>query len=55
MLILAKLLGPEAFSLIGMLSIFIAIAQVLTEGGVTNAIIRKENRNKSDFTTAFYF
>ncbi|ENA5518950.1 oligosaccharide flippase family protein, partial [Escherichia coli] len=52
-LVLARLLGPDAFSLVGMLAIFIAIAQVFIEGGVTNALLRKEIINEQDLSTAF--
>ncbi|MEQ4627254.1 lipopolysaccharide biosynthesis protein [Providencia manganoxydans] len=52
-LVLARLLGPDAFSLVGMLAIFIAISQVFVEGGVTNALLRKEIITEQDLSTAF--
>ncbi|TFT57581.1 lipopolysaccharide biosynthesis protein [Proteus mirabilis] len=55
MLILAKMLGPEAFGLMGILAIFIAISQVLVDSGLNSAIIRKTNRKEIDFSTAFIF
>ncbi|MCG9639522.1 lipopolysaccharide biosynthesis protein [Vibrio sp. Isolate34] len=55
MLYLARLLGPEAFGLIGMLAIFIAVSQVLIDSGFTSALIRKKDVVDEDFTTAFLF
>lgn len=55
MLILARRLGPEAFGLIGMLAVFIAISQVFVDSGFSSAIIRKTDRNESDYSTVFIF
>nr|WP_159466282.1 lipopolysaccharide biosynthesis protein [Scandinavium goeteborgense] len=55
MLILARMLGPKAFGLIGMLAIFIAIGQVFIDSGFSSALIRKTDRNNVDYSTAFYF
>ncbi|MDW3133494.1 lipopolysaccharide biosynthesis protein [Vibrio sp. 1288] len=55
MLILARLLGPSAFGLIGMLAVFIAISQVFVDSGMSSALIRKLDRTEHDFATAFYF
>lgn len=55
MLILARMLGPHAFGLIGMLAIFIAVCQVFVDSGFSSALIRKAERTESDFSTAFYF
>ncbi|EGH6682550.1 O116 family O-antigen flippase, partial [Escherichia coli] len=55
MLVLARLLGPKAFGLIGMLAIFIAIGQVFIDSGFSSALIRKNDRTHIDYTTAFYF
>lgn len=55
MLILARMLGPTSIGLVGMLAIFIAIAQVLVDSGFSNALIRKEDTTQIDYSTAFYF
>ena len=55
MLILARLLGPKAFGLIGMLAMFIAIGQVFIDSGFSSALIRKTDRTNTDYSTAFYF
>jgi O-antigen/teichoic acid export membrane protein len=54
-LLLARLLGPSAFGLVGMLAVFIAIANVFVDSGFTSALIRKTDRCDSDFVTAFYY
>ncbi|HDY7733638.1 TPA: lipopolysaccharide biosynthesis protein [Vibrio vulnificus] len=54
-LFLARLLGPNAFGLVGMLAVFIAIANVFVDSGFTSALIRKPERNESDLVTAFYY
>ena len=52
-LVLARLLAPEAFGLIGLIQVFIAIAQVMVEGGIGNFIIQKKNLSKDDIFTGF--
>jgi len=55
MLILARLLGPSAFGLIAMLSVFISISNAFVDSGFTSALIRKTNRDNTDLVTAFYY
>ncbi|WP_421274771.1 lipopolysaccharide biosynthesis protein [Aeromonas veronii] len=54
-LYLARLLGPTVFGLVGMLAVFIAIANVFVDSGFTSALIRKTDRTESDLVTAFYY
>lgn len=55
MLYLARLLGPEAFGLVGMLAVFIAISQTFVDSGFSSALIRNTDRTEKDFSTTFYF
>lgn len=55
MLIMAQILTPEDYGMVGMLAIFMAIAQSLIDSGFSNALIRKTNRTETDFSTIFYF
>jgi len=55
MMVLARLLGPASFGLIGMLTIFLALSQVLIDSGFSSALIRKEQCTEKDFSTAFCF
>ncbi len=53
--ILARILSPREFGLIGMLTIFIAISQAIVESGFSTALIRKRNCSQADYSTVFYF
>ena len=55
MLVIARLLLPKDFGLIGMLAIFIAVAQSLVDSGFSQALIRKQDRTEEDNSTVFYF
>jgi len=54
-IILARLLTPYEFGLIGMLTIFIALSQSFIDSGFTNALIRKKDCTQTDYSTVFYF
>lgn len=53
--ILARLIYPEQYGLIAMLSIFMAVADTFIDSGVSTALIRKNNRTQADCSTVFYF
>lgn len=55
MLIVARILSPKDYGLIGMLAIFIHISQSLVESGFSQALIRKKDRTEIDNNTVFYF
>ena len=55
MIVIARLLSPKEFGLIGMLVIFLAVAQSLIDSGFSQALIRKQNRTDVDKNTVFYF
>lgn len=55
MIILARLLAPEHFGLIGMIMIFIALSQTLVDSGFSQALIREEKVSKIDYSTTFLF
>ena len=55
MLIVARILSPKDYGLIGMLAIFIHVSQSLIDSGFTQALIRKKNRTELDHNTIFYF
>ena len=54
-IILARILSPREFGLIGMLAIFIALSQSFIDSGFTNALIRKKDCTQTDYSTVFYF
>lgn len=53
--IIARILTPEDFGVIGMLAIFLALAQSFIDSGFSNALIRKTDRTEVDNSTVFYF
>lgn len=54
-IILARLLSPEDFGIVGMLAIFIAIAQTFADSGLQSALIQKKDCTEADCSTIFYF
>ena len=54
-IILARLLEPSQFGLIGMLSLFMAIAQSILDSGFGSALIQKKNADNLDNCSIFYF
>lgn len=54
MILLARLLTPKAFGLIGMLMIFIQLSKTLVDGGLKMALIQKKNTNERDYSSVFY-
>ena len=55
MIVMARLLTPYDYGIIGMLAIFIAVAQSLIDSGFSQALIRKQDRTDVDNNTVFYF
>lgn len=53
-IILARLLSPEEYGLIGILTIFIAVFNAIADSGFTNALIRKQDATDTDYSTVFY-
>jgi len=54
-IVLARLLEPKDFGLIGMLAIFIGVSQAFIDSGFDNALIQKKDVNQTDYSTVFYF
>lgn len=53
-LVLARLLGPEEYGLIGLLTIFINVSNTIVDSGFSNAMIRKQGIKDIDYCTVFY-
>ena len=53
-IVLARLLSPTDYGLIGLLSFFIAISQIFIDGGLSSALIREEKASDDDFSTVFF-
>ena len=54
-LLLARVLSPSDYGLVGMVGIFFAIAQTFIDSGFGSALIRKKDCSEADYNTAFYF
>jgi O-antigen/teichoic acid export membrane protein len=54
-IVLARLLSPEDYGVVGMLTIFIAIASTFSDSGFASALIQKQSCSDLDYSTAFYF
>ena len=54
-IILARILSPKEFGLIGMITVFISISQSFIDSGFSNSLIRKNNCTQKDYSTVFYF
>lgn len=53
-IILAKLLTPEEYGVVGLITIFITIANVFVQNGFNTALIQKKNADDMDFSSVFY-
>ena len=54
-IILARLLTPYDYGCIGMLSIFMVLAESFIDGGFGSALIQKKDPTQKDYSTIFYW
>lgn len=54
-IVLARLLDPYEFGVIGILTFFLSVSRVFTEAGLSGALIRKGNPSDEDYSTIFLF
>ena len=54
-LVLARILSPAEFGILGMITIFIAISNSIIDSGFSNALIRKTDAKEIDYNTVFFF
>ena len=52
-IVLARLLSPDDYGLIGIIAIFTAVCQTLINAGFTTALIRKNDATDDDYNTVF--
>ena len=55
MLVVARILSPKDYGLVGMLGILIIVSQTLVDSGFGQALIRKKDRDDVDCSTIFFF
>ena len=54
-LILARILSPAEFGILGMIAVFIAVSNSIIDSGFSTALIRKNDATNTDYNTVFYF
>jgi len=54
-IILARLLDPDAYGTVALLTVFTTILQVFIDSGLGNALIQKKDADQLDFSTVFVF
>lgn len=54
-IVLARLLAPEAYGVIALVTVFTNILNVFVDSGMGNALIQRKNADDTDFSTVFFF
>ena len=54
-IVLARMLTPEDYGLVGLITVFISIATVFVSSGFGSALIQKENVTQTDYSSVFFF
>ena len=54
-IILARILAPEVYGTIALVTVFTTIMQVFIDSGLGTALIQKKDADDLDFSTVFYF
>ena len=54
-IVLARILDPELFGAVGIVTVFMAILNVFIDSGLGNALIQKKDADELDFSSVFYF
>lgn len=53
-IVLARILLPEQFGTVALITVFTSILQVFVDSGLGNALIQKKNADNIDFSTVFF-
>ena len=53
-LILARLISPEEYGIVGLLTIFIALSDIIIQQGLVTALIQKKNTTELDYSSVFW-
>ena len=54
-IILARLLEPEVYGTVALVTIIISVLQVFLDGGFSSALVQKKDADDLDFSSVFYF
>ena len=53
-IVLARLLAPEAFGLVAILTVFINLSQMIIQSGFNTALVQNKDVTEEDYSTVFY-
>lgn len=53
--VLARLLAPDAYGIVALITVFTGIMQLFIDSGFKNALVQKREADQLDFSTVFYF
>ena len=53
-IVLARLLSPETFGLLAIISVFINLAQIFVQGGFGSALVQNKTTSEDDYSTVFF-
>lgn len=53
--LMARLLLPSDYGMIGMLAVFLQISQTFIDSGFSDALVQKKDRTETDLSTVFLF
>ena len=53
--VLARLIMPDQFGMVAMLTVFTAVAGVFIDSGFSEALVRKNDRTQADCSTVYWF
>ena len=53
--VLARILLPSEFGIIGMIAVFVAVGNSLVSSGLTQSLIRSKELTQADYSTVFFF
>ena len=54
-IVIARILSPADYGVIGMILVFIVVANIFIDSGMSQALVQRKNRSAEDMATAFYF
>ncbi|AVF35761.1 lipopolysaccharide biosynthesis protein [Rahnella sikkimica] len=53
-IMIARMITPAEYGLVGMVAVFLVLSDVIINGGFSQALIQKKDRSETDYSTVFY-
>lgn len=53
-IMIARMITPSEYGLVGMVAVFLVLSDVIINGGFSQALIQKKNRTDLDYSSVFY-